>query len=410
VRPRNRCAPAPAQAPAELTGVTPRQACAAARAVEFPHLGDVIYLNTASYGPQPQRALAAMRRFEDRRAAVQLLPEEFGSAVEQARAACAALINGDPGGIALGPNTSVGLNLAATLVRARAATGGAGRVIVVSDGEFPANVYPWMALERDGFTLARLPLAADGCPDEDAMIERVARGDVAALAISAVQFASGCAADLERLGAACRAHDVLFVVDAIQAVGAIPIDVDAAQIDVLACGGHKWLCAPFGTGFTYIRRALVEVHEPELPGWLAFASSADFEHLLSYEWDLWPDARRFEVGSLAIQGFVALASSAALIAEIGITHIREHVRALQQPLLDWAGTRAGVRPAVPDEARRAAILALYVPDAAALDAALGERRIITVTREGAVRFAPHFYNTMDEMARVTDALDALSSG
>jgi cysteine desulfurase / selenocysteine lyase len=392
-----------------VAGTALRAACAEARAVEFPHLDDVIYLNSASYGPQPRRARADMLPFEERRDAVLLTPEEFGGALDRARRACAALVGGAADEIALVPNTSVGLNLAAALLRQRGTGEGARRAIVLPDDEFPANVYPWMALERDGFRVERLPLAADGCPDEAALAARVARGDVAALAISAVQFATGFRADLARLGAVCTEHGALFVVDAIQAVGTMPVDVRSAQVDVLACGGHKWLCAPFGTGFAWIRRELVAAHEPDLPGWLAFASSADFEHLLSYAWDLWPDARRFEVGSLAIQGFIGLAASAELIAEIGVQHIRDHVRALQQPLLDWAHTQPDVRPVVSGAQRGSAILALRVPDPAALNAALAARGIITVPREGAVRFAPHFYNTMDEMERVVEALRDLLS-
>jgi cysteine desulfurase / selenocysteine lyase len=396
----------------------PRPECAAARAAEFPHLSDVVYLNTASYGPQPQSALAETRAFEDRRAAVQLRPEDFGAAVDRARTACAALIAADPAEIALVPNTSVGLNLAAALLRQgagnAASASGAGsagsanrRAIVLPDTEFPANVYPWMALERDGFRVERQALAG-GVPDEDALVERVARGDVAALAISAVQFSSGHAADLTRLGAACREYGTLFVVDAIQAVGSMPLDVHAARIDVLASGAHKWLCSPFGTGFTYVRRELVQQFEPDLPGWLAFESSADFESLVDYTWDFWPDARRFEVGSLAIQGFIGLAVAAELITGIGLPVIREHSLALQRPLTEWAEGRDGFRCLTGSREHQSSIVSIRTDTAAELSAALAERGIVTVAREGAVRFAPHFFNTMEEVRSVVDVLDSLT--
>jgi cysteine desulfurase / selenocysteine lyase len=390
-----------------LLVASPQQACAVARAADYPQLGDTVYLNTASYGPMPRRAMDAIRAFEDRRATVALHPDDFGGALDRARSACARLIGGDADEIALVPNTSTGVNLAAVFLRQRAARGEQRRTIIMPDGEFPANVYPWLALEEDGFRVERLPLDPRGCPDEDALVERLSRGDVAALAVSAVQFATGWNADLVRLGAACAEFGALFAVDAIQAVGATAIDVRAARIDVLACGGHKWLCGPFGTGFAWVRRELCRQHHPDLPGWLAFESSVDFASLTSYRRDLWPDARRFEVGSLAIQGFIGLASSAELLAEIGVDRIAEHVRALLQPIVDWAAADGSAEPIVADGPSRSAILAVRVPDAAATSAALEARGIITVPREGAVRFAPHFFNTMDETQRVVSVLQSL---
>jgi cysteine desulfurase / selenocysteine lyase len=374
---------------------------ASAREREFPGLQD-IHLNSASYAPVPARAYAAMGAFEERRSRAALHPDDFGPVLARARSAAARLVGGTADEIALVPNTSTGLNLAAMIVRQRAARAGsaARRTIVLPDGEFPANVYCWLALQRDGFHVARVATDAAGCPREDALIARLQQDDVAALAISAVQFATGYQADLVRLGEACREAGVLFVVDGIQAVGVTPVDVAAAHVDVLASGGHKWLCGPFGTGFVYVRKDLCLEHEPDLPGWLAFESSMDFETLLSYQWDLFPDARRFELGSLPVQGFVGLTESMELLLQLNVVAIRNHVRRLQQPLLEWARTAPGVRAVVTDDAHTAGILAVRVPDAGALHAALADAGISTVPREGALRFAPHFFNTAAEMDRV----------
>jgi cysteine desulfurase / selenocysteine lyase len=281
-------------------------------------------------------------------------------------------------------------------------------VIVLPDGEFPANVHAWLGLERaHGFRVERVPLDERGCPDEEALLDRVRRGDVCALAISAVQFNTGYRADLEALGAACAAHDVLFVVDAIQAVGVTPLDVVAARIDVLACGGQKWLCGPFGTGFAYVRRDLVHDYAPELPGWLAFESSLDFPRLLEYRLDLWDDARRFETGSLGLQGFVGLAAAAELIDELGVHAIAAHVAALHEPLMRWALDTPGVRVPVAEPDRRAGVLAVHVNDAAVAQRALQAARITIVPPDGALRFAPHFYNTHDDIAAAVDVLNTL---
>jgi cysteine desulfurase / selenocysteine lyase len=379
---------------------------AAVRAREFPRLTQAIHLNSASYAPLPQCALDAAAAFEERRAAALLHPDDFGAVLSRTRSAAAQLVNAAPEQIALVPNTSVGLNIAASIARQRAARAERRppRTIVVPDGEFPANVYGWLALERYGFRVERLPTGKDIRPDEHRLVERVRRGDVAVLAISAVQFVSGYAADLQRLGAACREAGVLFVVDAIQAAGVSPLDVQACEIDVLATGGHKWLCGPFGTGFVYIREQLVHEHEPDLPGWLAFESSMDFDRLLNYTWDLFDDARRFEVGSLPMQGFVALAESMQLLMSLGIDRIREHVHRLNASLLAFAAERADVQALVAEPEKLAGIVSLRVPDAPALHASLIDAGIHTVTREGSVRFAPHFFNTDDELARLMDRL------
>ena len=390
-----------------MSGIPDTAAFGELRLREFPGLADTIYLNSASYGPVPQRAHAAIRAFEERRAAGMLQPADFSGVLDRMRAVAGRLVGGAPDGVALVPNTSVGLNLAAVIVRQRAQRTGAGapRTVILPDGEFPANVYGWMALEKSGFRMERVPTDADGCPGEDALVERLLQGDVAALAISAVQFSTGWAADLIRLGRACREAGALFVVDAIQAAGVYPLDVEAAHVDVLATGGHKWLCGPFGTGFAWIRPELCREYEPDLPGWLAFESSMDFESLLSYRWDLFPDARRFEVGSLPIQGFVGLAESVEMLLDIGVDTVRSYLSSLQAPIQAWAGRTAGAAAVVTDPRRLAGILSVRVPDATALHAHLTEAGISTVPREGAVRFAPHVFNTPDEMERVVHQLD-----
>jgi len=379
---------------------------AGVRRREFPHLHDRIHLNSASYAPTPKRALDAMAEFQERRAAATLQPDDFGAVLDRARRAAAGLVGAEVAEIGLVPNTSVGLNHAAAIARQRAQRQGSGarRTILLSEGEFPANVYCWMALERDGFRVHRVPARANGCPDEDALLDLVLRGDVAVLTVSAVQFATGFLADLSRLGRACRETDTLFVVDGIQAVGVTPVAVHVAAVDILATGGHKWLCGPFGSGFLYIRHELAMEHEPDLPGWLAFESSMDFERLLSYAWDLFPDARRYETGSLPVQDYAGLAAAMELLLELGVSRVRQHVRSLQAPLLEWAAGR-GVEAVPGTGDRTAGILCLRLAGAHALQSRLDDAGISVVPREGSIRFAPHFFNTIDEVGRVVECLD-----
>ncbi|MEO5511557.1 MAG: aminotransferase class V-fold PLP-dependent enzyme [Longimicrobiales bacterium] len=375
----------------------------AVRDAEFPLLGDGIFLNAASYGPMPQRALSAVADHDRRHAAAQLTESDFVPPQAAARAAVADLIGAKTREIALVPNTNVGVNLAAAMVRQLANRGDPRRTILLSQCEFPANVYPWLSLEAAGFKVQFVKTDKLGCLREDALIEEL-KGDVIALALSAVQFASGYRADLKVIGEACRKADIFFAVDAIQQVGAVPIDVSTMDVDLLACGAQKWLCSPYGSGFAYIAPRWIEELAPDLPGWLAYESSYDYTRLVHYDRTLWHDARRFEVGTLAFQSFAGLTESVSLFCEIGVDNIWEHIKALQQPLLDFADA-GGIKVVSPrDEVHRSGIIALRLPNNEMSYTALRLAGVTCSIREKSLRVAPHFYNTMAEMERVVRIL------
>ena len=376
---------------------------AAVRAQEYRWTGERIYLNAASYGPLPERARVATEEFERRRQRAQLADPDFLDSQIRARRAAARLVHALESEIALVPNTQVGVNLAAHIAAERA---DGRRGLVVCDKEFPANIYPWLTLGRHGFDVRVVPTTQLGLPDENALEEALHAADVAALALSFVQFSTGYRADVERLGAICRARDIIFAVDAIQGVGAVPIDVHAAQIDVLACGAQKWLCSPWGTGFTFIRSDLCNTVEPYLPGWLSFTGSRDYTRLTEYRYDLRADGERFEVGSLPFQSCVAFAEAVGLLLELGVPNIWDHIRGLQDQIINWAAQRGDVEITSDlNPAHRSGVLCLRPRNAAAAHAALLEARVTCAFREGSIRLSPHFYNSSDEIARVLELLE-----
>ncbi len=375
---------------------------------EFAALAGTTYLNAAVSGPLPDRSRRALAEYHDRRAAGRLTEQDFSPLLARARAAAGRLVGGAVDEIALVPNTSVGLNLAASFLLQRRAEGDDRPTIVVSDREFPANVYAWLELERAGYRVEIVPCDVLGRPDEEALRARVDQDDVALFAISAVQFATGWGADLARFGALCRRREVFYVVDAIQAAGVVPLDPRAWGVDLLAAGGQKWLCSPWGTGFVWVPREHVTHWRPLHTGWLAYTASQDFSTLTHYERDLLDDARRFEVGSLPFPEFQAFALALELINEIGVARIHEHVRALHRPLLEWAARHDVV--SLVDEARASGILCLRVPAAEHVYAALQAGGVQCAMREGVLRIAPHLYNRSDDVERVIDILnDAVRS-
>ena len=374
------------------------------RDTEFPWTAATTYLNNASIGPIPERTRLALEAFNAKRTAPHLLPDRDRFAeIRAAREHAARLIGAAPEEIALMPNTSVGVNVAA-----RALPLSRGAVVLISDREFPANVYPWMALRDEGIHTELAPVTAEGWPDEDYIVERLADPAVRALAVSFVQFANGYTADLERLSAACRANGVYLVVDAIQGLGAVPLDVGRTPVDVLAAGGQKWLLSPWGSGFLYVRRDLIPLMEPAYVGWMSFEGTDDFTNLVNYSDRLLGDARRFETGTLTFQDQLGMRVSLGLILELGVEPIARYTQALADPLLAWCDAN-DVRVASPRAApHRSSIVCIAPPDAGEMYRHLKRAGVVCALREGAIRFSPHCYNTAEEIGRVIEILDSSS--
>ncbi|CAN5809851.1 aminotransferase class V-fold PLP-dependent enzyme [soil metagenome] len=371
------------------------------RAREFPHIGESIYLNAASVAPLPASAAREISIYNGRRQRVHQLSEaDFSEPLNRSRTAAATLIGADTDEIALGWNTSFGINLVALGLNPQR-----GGTIVVSDREFPANVYPWMS--RDDFHLDLVPVGPHGWPDEDRLMERLDRPGVAVFALSSVQFASGYLADLVKLGRFCREREIIFVVDAIQSLGQVPLDVRAANIDVLAAGGHKWLLSPFGTGFAFVRRGLHETINPRVIGWTSMTASADISALTDYRWELREGAQRYEVATLPFQDFAGFAASVELLLDIGVDQVRSHQEHILQPLIDWLKSRSDITVESDlDPERRSGIVSLRHPAGERAFTALTEAGVVCVLREGAIRLSPHVYNTREEIEAVVEILES----
>ena len=164
------------------------------RAREFPWTSETTYLNNASVGPLPERTRLVLDAFNRKRAAPFQLPDrEIFAMMGDSRSLVAELIGASAEEIGLAINTGFGLSLAA-----RALPLQAGDIVLTSDPEFPANVYPWMLLKDSGIQLELAPTTPEGWPDEDRLLERLADPRVRVLAISLVQFSNGYTVDLGR--------------------------------------------------------------------------------------------------------------------------------------------------------------------------------------------------------------------
>src|SRR6059036_230330 len=380
-----------------------RETFKALRTSEFPWTADTIYLNNASIGPIPERTRRALDEFTAKRTAPHLLPDrELFAGLAAARLGIAHLINADPSEIALATNTGFGLNLAARALPLKR-----GDVVLLSDKEFPANVYPWLMLREQGITVEMARCRPEGWPDEEYLLQRLRDPRVRVLAISFVQFSNGYRADLQKLSAACRENGTYLVVDGIQGIGNSVLDVTQTPIDILACGGQKWLLSPWGSGFVYVRKELIARLEPAITSWMAFEGTDDFSRLTEYNPTFRSDARRFEMITLPFQDFYGMTASVGMLAELGIDDIAQYARTLHESVFRWAD-ETGVRIVSPRaDAHRSAIICLAPAHPVEAYHALKRAHVVCSLREGAIRLAPHCYNTVEELERVMDVMDQL---
>ncbi|MBI5851533.1 MAG: aminotransferase class V-fold PLP-dependent enzyme [Planctomycetes bacterium] len=339
-------------------------------------------------------AAAWIRQFESRERLRARLAQILGAAAEE---------------VALVPGTGHAVSMIATAIDWRP-----GDRILLLRGEFPTNVTPWQrAALRHSLDVVFLDAAAFARGGEglELLARELERG-VRLLAVSAVQFQTGMRMPLGSIAALCSAAGTQVFVDAIQAAGAVPIDVAALGIDYLAAGGHKWLMGVEGAGLLWIRADRARELEPAIAGWLSHEDGARFLFegggLLRYDRPLRRRADVFEIGVTNALGFAALDASTALLAAIGIERIERHVNAILDELESGFAARGFMSSRALDPAARSCILSLTPPldvDLAALARALAERGVAVSTPDGYLRLAPHWPNDRSQVGPVLDALD-----
>ncbi len=370
----------------------------------FPHVEHQTYVNHAAVSPVSRPVREAVDAYlADRHGAAPDAPIENFDAVlpmmEEAKARAATVLGATPAQVEFVPNTSTALN-----VLAQGLDWAEGDRIAVPDGAFPTNVYPFLNLERKGATVDFIPTDEGAYSLDD--IERTLRPETRLLSVSWVHFLSGFRVDLEAVGELCRAHDVIFCVDAIQGLGALTLDVEAAGIDFLAAGGHKWLMGLQGAGLLYCDEALQErIHPPT--GWLH--GPVDWEHLDRYDLTFHDDARRFRTGTLNTAGVVALHAALGLYLDLGPEECAQRVLDLSGTLADELAARGLTRYGTDDPAHASGIVTVAPDEPEALYEHLKTHDITAALRNRKVRFAPTYYNNDADLRAVLDAVDEFSS-
>ncbi|MGL4464855.1 MAG: aminotransferase class V-fold PLP-dependent enzyme [Planctomycetia bacterium] len=369
-----------------------------ARTTEFDLAAGVVPLNHAAVAPLCRRSRDLVRAWADDLAANgDLNLAGWWRRVEETRAGVAAMINATPAEIAFTKNTSEAVGLVAEGFDWRP-----GDNVVVPEGEYPANVYPWLHLARKGVSVRWAPVQPDGriwLEDLAAAID----GRTRLLAISWVQYASGFRSDLDAVGRLCRAHGVELLVDAIQGLGVFPLDVEAAGVDYLATDAHKWMLGPEGAGVLYVRRARQDALRPTTVGWKSVRGMFDYGTI---DFTLKDDAQRYECGTYHMACLAGLSGCVALLNEVGPTTIAAKVRRLTDGVVDrLLPLHAEVfSPRVGDEWSGIVSFSLPGRDPENVVQACRRAGVLVSNRGGRVRASPHFYNTDADLDRLAAAL------
>jgi len=358
---------------------------------EFPVRERWLYLDHAAVCPLPRPVAEAMRqRIQGQEVAGYAESESWHQNTLSCRHLGAQLIGCSAEDVSLIRSTSEGLSLIA-----HGLEWNEGDEVLVGEQEFAANVAPWLSLERYGVEIVRFP-QPDGRVEVKEVESRLGPR-TRLLAVSWVAFHTGWIAPLAQLAASCRDNGTLLVADAIQGLGALPMNMRALSVDAVVADGHKWMLGPEGVGLMATTPKLRARLLPVLSGWRSVRlarGSLFLEHLEPF-----PDGRRFEPGAANEVGVAGLAAALDLLMAVGMDAIQARVEMLSRLLTRvliahrWDVVSPGSGHPV------AGIVAARHPSVAPKEAVarLRERHVACSARQDLVRFSPHFYVTRGEL-------------
>jgi cysteine desulfurase/selenocysteine lyase len=350
---------------------------------EFPALERWTYLNTATYGQMPRRAVDAMTGHSQRRdelACTDFL--DWYVDADRVRASIARLIHAEPDDIAFVPNAASALSMVLAGIAPRP-----DENIVTLDDEFPNYLYQGLA--------RRVPWERfyESIDDRTRLV-----------AFSEVNYATGFRPPLAEISHFVAERGVPLFLDGSQSVGALTFDVTKTPVDVLAVHGYKWLMAPTGVGFMYVSPAFRKKLPPNIIGWRSHHDWRNVDRLHSGTPVFKDAAEKYEGGGLPFHLLYAMEASVDWLLEIGPEAIEQRVMELAN------STRSilrGLGAEVADAASQIVIAGFPSTDASAIARALREQKVVVAARHGRLRISPHFYNDDGDLKRLETALKSL---
>lgn len=351
----------------------------------FPVTKEAIYLNSASQAPLNVLVYDKLQTHLE----TELNPVgKKGFNRDMIRGLLSRLLGGSPEEYALMASTGVGIGLVAQGLDLKK-----GDNVVIPEREHWNNTFPWLQLEKKGVEIRFAKLNANNSIDPEA-IEKLIDHNTRAVAIAAVRFNSGFRSNLSAIGKMAHEKGALFVVDAAQAAGMIPIDVEKDQIDVMAGCGFKWLLGMHGTGFLYVSKRVVHLINPVLPG--MFAADHDYDKLSFHD-----DSRKFETGTIAYALFDAWSAGLDLLLKLGVEKIYE--RALENTDLLIEGLYEKGYQIVSPTVNRADRTSIVHFNAGSIETtkklyqSLIDKKILVTLQSENIRVSPNFFNTPEDI-------------
>ena len=366
----------------------------------FPHLKNgIIYFNHASTAPINTLMKNRIDEFLKERSEYALDDYwAFKAVADETKSMLGKMINCSGERIAFLDNTTNGI-----IWLAQGIDWKSGDRIILNDVEFPANVYPFLQLKEKGVEIDFIK-SSNGIVTAEEIIDAI-KPETKLLSISFVQFLSGYRIDLEKIGRVCKEKKIIFSVDSIQGLGAIRLDVEKFNIDFLANGTQKWMLGLQGLAFIYVRKELQDKMKSAPIGWLAVK---DAWNLLNFDLTTKETGERFQPGTLNNLGIYAFNSSMKLFKEFGFDEIEKRILSNSKYFIEELAKIGYKSPLISfPEMHLSGIVSFRSQDAQKIFDILSQKKIVCSLREGYIRFAPHFYNTKQDIDYVVDALKSI---
>ncbi|MDO8863124.1 aminotransferase class V-fold PLP-dependent enzyme [Haliea sp. E1-2-M8] len=363
----------------------------------FPILKRKTYLNSCSYGALADSVRQAMEQYLDDRDNRGACWEQWVEEQEKLRDSTAMLLGAQASEIALVPSLSAGLNAFASCLDF---TGERNKVIVTSH-DFPTTAQIWHAQKRRGADVQRVEL--DDLTEPGDALARFASAidsSTAVVSVPYICYRNGRKLDVGAIAELAHGHGALMVVDAYQAVGALPVDVKALNADVLLGGYLKYLMGTAGMAYMYVKGELVEALRPTTSGWFAqedVSAMAIADNVSAHS------ARRFEGGTPNVSAIGACRAGLGMVHDTGIEAIAKQNKLITDAIKREAAARGWV--SATGEWPHGAMIALRSTDMVKLVSQLGDAGIVVSCRDGNVRISPHFYNNENDIQTLFIELD-----
>jgi cysteine desulfurase / selenocysteine lyase len=363
----------------------------------FPYLKNwIIYFNHASTGPITTKVKERIESFLKERSEDKIDDYyAFKDVADETKEMIGEMINCRGDRIAFLDNTTNGI-----IWLAQGVDWKPGDRIILNDVEFPANIYPFLQLKEKGVEVEIIK-STNGIVTAEEVIDAI-KPETKLISISFVQFLSGYRIDLEKIGKVCKENGIIFSVDSIQGLGAVRLDVEKCNIDFLANGTQKWLLGLQGLAFIYIRKELQDKMKSAPIGWLAVKNAWN---LLDFDLTTKETAERFQPGTLNNLGIYAFNSSMKLFNEFGFDEIEKQILSNSKYFIDELAMIGYNSPLLSlPEKHLSGIVSFKSDNAQKIFEILSQKKIVCSLREGYIRFAPHFYNTKQEIDFVVDTM------